>query len=155
MPPQFPAVAELVPHRGTMCLISRILGDADDELAAGIDIGPDHPFLVPGKGVPTYVGLEMMAQTICAKDGLNRQRAGEVPAIGFLLGCQRYHTFRDWIAVGETLSAHVRCQLDAGELGSFDCTLRDSSGDVLASGTISVYRPRDVDRFLTESGVQE
>jgi len=150
----YPAVTELVPHRGTMCLISHILEDAVDELVVGINIGADHPFLVPGKGVPTYVGLEMMAQSICAKDGLNRLRAGEAPTIGFLLGCQRYHAYQDWIAVGETLSARVRCRLDADELGSFECELRAATGNVLAKGTISVYRPRDVDSFLAESEVR-
>lgn len=151
MTDDFPPVTELIPHRGAMQLITEIAADVDDELTARIVIPADHPFLVPGKGVPVYVGLEMMAQAICAKDGLDQRRTGKPPAIGFLLGCQRFKTYRDWLTVGEELTTHVFCRLDADELGSFDCELRDADGEVLAKGAISVFRPKDVDGFLKES----
>ena len=154
MQPNFPDVSELVPHRGRMCLISCVLEEADDKLVVGVDVASDNPFLVQGKGVPAYVGLEMMAQTICAKDGLNQRRNGHPPMIGFLLGCQRYRTYQDWLMVGEPLSAHVRCRLDAGELASFECKLRTSAGAIVAEGTISVFRPRDVEKFLADREVK-
>lgn len=149
----FPAVEDLTPHRGGMLLISRIVAEGADELTAEITIAPDHPFLVPGKGVPAYVALEMMAQTISAKDGLEQQRAGNPPAIGFLLGCQRFKTYREWLQVGETLTCHVFCRLDADGLGSFECELRSPAGGVLAKGNISVFRPQDAAGFVEESGI--
>ena len=146
-----PNVEEVIPHRGTMRLIDELTAEGADSLSAAVTIAADHPFHVKGHGVPTYVALEMMAQTICAKDGLDQLRAGKPPSIGFLLGCQRFHTYREWLATGERVTAHVTCKLDAGEMGSFDCTLHDSADTLLARGSISVFRPRDVEKFLKES----
>lgn len=151
MAEQFPPVASLVPHRDTMLLLSEVVSESVDQMVASAAIGADHPFLIPGRGVPAYVGLEIMAQAICAKVGLDQWKEGTPPQIGFLLGCQRYKTYRDWIAVGETVTAHVVCRLDADELGSFDCELRDAGDDVLATGGISVFRPKNVEGFLNES----
>ncbi|WP_417514717.1 hypothetical protein [Minwuia sp.] len=149
MQSEYPDISELVPHQGRMCLVSNVRDEQEGQLSVAITIEPDHPFLVPGEGVPTYVGLEMMAQSICAKDGLVQKRKGRAPAIGFLLGCQRYRTYRDWIRLGETVTVHVNSRLDAEELGSFECRLQAESGDVLATGTLSVYRPRDLSGFLS------
>ncbi|MGB0854718.1 MAG: hypothetical protein ACPGVA_03830 [Pikeienuella sp.] len=154
MTEQFPDISDLIPHRDTMQLISQVIADANEELTAEVLIRPDHPFLVAGKGVPTYVALEMMAQSICAKDGLDQIRLEKPPAIGFLLGCQRFQTSREWLQVGERLTAHVFCRLDAGELGSFDCELRGAEGDIIAKGSISVFRPHDVAQFLKESEIE-
>lgn len=147
----FPPVGELIPHRDAMQLITDIVSDTETELTARIIIPTDHPFLVADKGVPTYVALEMMAQAICAKDGLDQRRTGNPPAIGFLLGCQRFRTYRDWLGVGEEFTTRVTCRLDADELGSFDCELRGANDEVVAKGAISVFRPKDVEGFLKES----
>ena len=143
-----PPLDELIPHQGPMRLIDRVVSQTDEVVQTQAIIPPiGHAFAVEGQGVPVYVGFEMMAQTICAHDGLIRWRDGKPPAIGFLLGCRRYAAAREWFTAGETLTIESR-QLIAGETASFECRILDEAGDETASGVVNVYRPNDVEAFL-------
>lgn len=137
-----PDLELLIPHAPPMRLIDRVLSSQGDVTRAEATITANHAFNVPGRGVPAYVGFELMAQTISAHDGVARWRSGRRPAIGLLMGCRRYVTALSWFAVGDRLEIEVRSLLDGGETGSFDCTVlhRDV---VAASGVVSVYRPTD------------
>jgi predicted hotdog family 3-hydroxylacyl-ACP dehydratase len=145
----FPELARLIPHRAPMQLIDRVIG-ADVEWArAEVVISPDSLFHTPSRGVPAYVGFEMMAQTICAFDGLARWRAGLEPAVGFLLGCRRFAASREWFLAGERLEVEARSLLEPGEVGAFDCRIFDAAGAEVAISHVSVYRPNDIDAFLS------
>lgn len=143
-----PHLDELIPHQGPMRLIDRVLSQDEDVVRAEATIPAEgHAFAVEGRGVPVYAGFEMMAQTICAHDGLKRWREGKPPAIGFLLGCRRYAASREWFTAGEVLTIESR-QLIEGETASFECRILDRSGNETASGVVNVYRPDDVEAFL-------
>jgi len=109
----------------------------------------DGLFFQPGRGLPAYVGFEVMAQTVSAFDGLRRIAAGEEPQLGFLLGCRKYAASVDWFAAGHVLRSEAVALLDEGEMRSFDCRLTDTAGNLLASGVLSVYRPENPDLFLS------
>jgi predicted hotdog family 3-hydroxylacyl-ACP dehydratase len=139
----YPELDHLIPHRPPMQLIDRVIA-ADKEVArAEVVIRSDNAFFTPARGVPAYVGFEMMAQTVCAFDGLARWRAGLGPAGGFLLGCRRYVATREWFAEHERLEIEVRSQLEPGELGSFACRIFDAAGSETATSTVVVFRPDD------------
>ena len=146
----FPDIDRLVPHRQPMRLVDRVLGEAGEITRTEHLITPDHVFLVPGKGVPVYVGFEMMAQTIGATDGIRRWRAGQGPELGFLLGCRRFTAAREWFEVGETLTIETRCLLD-GETASYECRLLDAAGTEVSSATVNVFQPRDIAAYLRGS----
>ena len=110
-------------------------------------VGEDHVFLVPGKGVPVYVGFEIMAQAICATDGIRRWRAGGPPELGFLLGCRKFTARRDWLAVGETVTVESRALLE-GETASYECRLLDSDGEEISAAVVNVFQPEDIAAYL-------
>jgi predicted hotdog family 3-hydroxylacyl-ACP dehydratase len=141
-----PSIDELVPHTGAMRLIDRVVASAETAARAETVIRAESLFFRPGEGVPAYVGLELMAQTISAFDGLRRRRQGLPPAIGFLLGCRRYETTRPLFRDGERLTIEAKSLLDEGGMASFDCVIADETGAAVASGVINVYRPADPDR---------
>ena len=144
----YPQVDQLVPHRRPMQLVDRLVSEVGDVTRAEHRIGPDHVFLVPGKGVPTYVGFEMMAQSICATDGLKRWRSGRPASLGFLLGCRKFTASRDWLAVGETLV--MECwQLLEGEAASYECRLLDSDGGQISTAVVNVFQPSDIQAYLS------
>ncbi|MEJ0058666.1 MAG: hypothetical protein WDM79_03320 [Terricaulis sp.] len=145
----FPPAEDLVPHKGEMCLIDRIVGEEGETVRAEVTIRPDHLFFKQGHGVPAYVGFELMAQTISAYDGLRRRRSGKPPAIGFLLGCRRYAASRPFFREGETLAIEVTSLLGEDGMASFQCRITDAGGDDVASGVINVYRPADPEAFLS------
>lgn len=143
----YPPVEELIPHRMPMRLVDEIVSEDEGLVRCTHRIGEDHLFMVPGKGVPVYAAFEMMAQAICAHDGLNRRRAGKAPTLGFLLGCRRYDARRDFIQPGETVTLESR-QLLEGETASFEARVLDQDEGLIAAATVNVFQPEDLAAFL-------
>ncbi len=140
-------IEHVVPHRGPMCLLDRVLECSGDDISAEVEIRADALFAGP-EGVPAWVGIEYMAQAVAAWAGCRARAAGREPAIGFLLGSRRYEAFQPHFAIGRTLrvEAHREVLGDNG-LGAFACRIV-CAGQVLASATISVFEPPDPVAFL-------
>ena len=143
----YPNIDRLIPHRAPMLLVDRIVGEAGELTRADYVIPADCLFLTPGKGVPTYAAFEMMAQGICATDGLRRHRRGQEPKLGFLLGCRKFTANRNWLQPGETLTLESTCLID-GETSSYQCRVLDDAGAEVASATVNVFQPDDIDAYL-------
>lgn len=146
-PPLEPA--DVLPHRPPMLLLDRISDYAEDWIEAQVDIRADSPF-AQDDGVPAWVGIEYMAQAVCAWSGIEQRSRGEAPGIGLLLGTRRYDSDRAAFACGLQLT--VRAQLawrDDQDLGAFECEIREG-GTCIARGQLKVYRPADVHSFLNQ-----
>jgi predicted hotdog family 3-hydroxylacyl-ACP dehydratase len=144
-------IEQVVPHRGAMRLIDRLLEWSDCCVAVEVTVPVDGPFHQSG-GVPTWVGIEYMAQAIAAWAGCQARAAGGEPKIGFLLGSRRYQVCLDRFAIGSVLRIEAQCELfgDNG-LGMFDCRILEG-GQVLASARVSVYQPDDTLAYLAGRG---
>ena len=90
--------------------------------------------------MPAYVGLEYMAQTIAAYDGVERRRTGAPPEIGFLLGTRRYNAARPWFEAGETLRIRVDMTFNDSGMAAFDGVIIVANEE-RARASINVYRP--------------
>ncbi len=144
----FPPPSELAPHAAPMLMVDEVLTYSGDVLRAHCIVSVSNPLFVPGRGLPSYVGFELMAQTISIFDGLRRRADGETPKIGFLLGCRRYEVKRDWFDADERLDIEVTSLLDEGEMRSFECRILGAGNETFATGTINVYRPDDPEAFF-------
>jgi predicted hotdog family 3-hydroxylacyl-ACP dehydratase len=133
-------VENWIPHRGAMRLIDRVL-QADAELAvAEVDVPFDGLFVREGQ-VPSWVGIEYMAQAVAAWAGARARQRGLMPRAGLLLGTRRYEAHCEGFSSGATLRVEARCELMADNgLGQFDCRIR-LDGVELASARISVFDP--------------
>ncbi|ABS63119.1 Beta-hydroxyacyl-(acyl-carrier-protein) dehydratase FabA/FabZ [Parvibaculum lavamentivorans DS-1] len=138
----FPHIGELVRHSGTMLLIDRLVEASQTHAVSEVTISEHATFFRPGAGVPAYVGLEYLAQTIAAYDGELRRGSGEPPAIGFLLGTRRYKSTRHYFADGETLRVRVDLTFNENGMAAFDGVIR-IGGEECVTATINVYRPED------------
>jgi predicted hotdog family 3-hydroxylacyl-ACP dehydratase len=127
-----------------MVLIDRITAADTDSFTAQVDIRPSSPFYVSGHGVPSYVGIEYIAQTVSAYSGWcgQQQAAGAAPRLGFLLGTRKMLLAEPWFALGAVLEVQISKTFDDGEMGVFDGEIRHD-GRVMVSATISVYQPTD------------
>ncbi|WGM40551.1 hypothetical protein [Caulobacter sp. NIBR1757] len=143
----YPDIQGLVPHKPPMLLVDRIVGEEGETTRAEHTIAADNLFLVPGQGVPTYVAFEMMAQGICATDGLRRFRRGQGPELGFLLGCRKFAASRAWLQPGETLTLESTCLID-GETSSYQCRVLAADGTEVANATVNVFQPADMAAYL-------
>lgn len=150
--PILPEIRDLVPHSGAMSLLDRLLGADDENLSAEVVIREDSVFCADG-AVGAWVGVEYMAQAVAAHAGYTARLRDEPVRVGFLLGTRRYACSVPAFAVGSTLQIHVQRALQGENgLGAFDCRIVDAhDGAELASATITVFQPHNVETFLQRS----
>lgn len=143
------SIAELVPHAGRMSLLDTVVGYGEDWLQAEVAINAKSLF-AQSKGVPAWVGLEYMAQTIAAYAGLQERINGGVPKIGFLLGSRNYACSVDYFPLGQNLSIKVEQEMIADNgLNVFSCELEGA--EVHAQAVVNVFQPDDAEKFLEEA----
>jgi len=145
-------IDELVPHGGAMSLLGRVLAADDENLSAEVAITPESMFCVDG-AVGAWVGVEYMAQAVAAHAGYAARLRGEAVRVGFLLGTRRYACAAPAFAAGSLLHIHVQRALQGENgLGAFDCRIVDAGdGSELATATITVFQPDNVEEFLQRS----
>ena len=140
-------IESIVPHRGRMLMVDRLLaGDSEGTVVSAL-IRPDNLF-ADEIGVPAWVGIEYMAQAIAAWAGIQALIRGEPTRIGFLLGSRRYLAHVGHFGFGDRLTIEARRELfgDNG-LGMFSC--RIALGDrELANAQVSVFEPPDPGVFF-------
>jgi predicted hotdog family 3-hydroxylacyl-ACP dehydratase len=138
------AIAEVLPHAGPMLLLDELLDLGEEHICCGVNIRLDTAFCEGTNGVPSWVGLEYMAQTMCAFSGVEEVQAGGKPSIALLLGSRRYQCETPWFALGSRLVIRAELQLrDENDLVAFHCSIHEG-GRLLARGDVKAYRPRDV-----------
>ncbi len=143
-------IEQVIPHRGQMRLIDRLLAWDEDSVVTELRVPADAVF-GDAAGVPAWVGVEYMAQTVAAWAGCRARGRGAEPSIGFLLGTRRYQADTDRFPAGAVLRVEARCELmgDNG-LGMFACRILQQER-VLASANISVFEPPDAVAYLESS----
>jgi len=143
-------IEQVIPHRGLMRFVDRVLDCGEEHIIAELRVPADALFGDAG-GVPAWVGVEYMAQTVAAWAGHRARARGEEPTIGFLLGTRRYLAHTPRFDAGAVLRVEARCELmgDNG-LGMFACRILHGEA-VLATANISVFEPPDAAAYL-ESG---
>lgn len=132
---------EFLPHRAPMLLLDFIVAHDAQGVVAEVTIGEDTLFLEPG-GVPSYVGLEYMAQACGAYAGALGRIKGEPVKIGFLLGTRDFKAGRAFFRRGERLTVTATQLYSEDGMGAFDCRI-DIDGQSAATARLTVYQPQE------------
>ncbi|MDE2091757.1 MAG: hypothetical protein KGJ08_07650 [Gammaproteobacteria bacterium] len=120
----FPSAAELLPHQGRAVLRDEVLINSEDGIHVNALITREHPFYIANYGVPSWVGIELMAQAIAAHAGLKGRRSNKPPRIGMLLGTRRYQSTTPYFHEGERLEILAEREYgDAGGIAACACTI--------------------------------
>lgn len=140
-------ITEFVPHRSSMLLVDRLLADGADHVRVEAHVKHDGLF-VTEEGLPAWVGVELMAQTVAAWAGRRRREAGGAVKLGFLLGTRRYDCSVSHFPHGATLIIDAQQEL-MGEngLAVFACTI-SHDGRELARANLNAFQPPNVDQYL-------
>lgn len=147
-----PRIYQLIPHREPMLLINRVIELGQTFSCAEIDIHENASFFLPGKGVPSWIGVEYMGQTAALIAGFQLEQGTVAPHLGLLLGTRKYEALVPYFVAGDVLQ--VRCTEIAvvgDSLANFHCdiiNLRDNAP--CASAKLSVFR-----KPLEHQGQQE
>ena len=137
----------VIPHRGAMRLIDRLLDRDADGIRVGLTVPGDGLFIEPA-GMPAWVGIEYMAQAIAAWAGCRARAAGREPPLGFLLGTRRYEPALAHFPAGAELVVEARCEMmgDNG-VGAFACRIL-LGGEPVAETVVTVFEPPDAKAYL-------
>lgn len=135
----FTDVAALLPHTGAMVLLDKVIDFNDLGLTAELMVRSDG--LVAGNetDVPSWLGIEYMAQAIAAYIGIQAILAGESVKLGYLLGTRRYTGNIPAFPAGSTLMVTIEKIIQDDKLGVFDCKIRGDNIEVNAN--LNVYQP--------------
>jgi predicted hotdog family 3-hydroxylacyl-ACP dehydratase len=143
-------IAQLLPHRAPMILIDEACGMEGDSFKARVRITSASPFF-SGGGVPAWVGLEYMAQTVAAYSGAQGLAKGGEVKVGMLLGTRDYAAETPAFADGEELEVLARIDIfQENGVSSMNCRIRGRDGRILAQAQINVIDAPDIRKLLKE-----
>lgn len=146
--------ADFLPQKKTMALLDEIVSIDHDKsvLTAFVTIGPETMFCDNG-GVPTYVGIEYMAQSIAAFS--NIPKPGVSPknvSFGLLLGSRKYICHHPKFLMGDAVYITVAQIYYDNSIASFSGTIMVDDS-CYCEAQLMVYHPPSVDEFLAERGL--
>ena len=134
-------IHELLPHASPMLLLDKVMSCSDDEVCTVVKINRDHPF-AETLGVPSHIGLELMAQTCGVWAGLRSRKQSRSPEIGLLLGTRNYQCHVDFFDFLDQLTVTAKVVFLEDEMGVFDCQIFRHD-HLLASASLSLFQPAD------------
>ncbi|CAA0115355.1 Uncharacterised protein [BD1-7 clade bacterium] len=134
-------IESLLPHADNMVLIDRLIECGENFAVAEVGVLNADRFSGSQDQVPSWIGIEYMAQTIAAMAGKHARRDNESVKAGLLLGTRRYWCELASFTVGETLIVRVK-ELLRGDTGlaSFECTIESADGAPLAKANLNVFQ---------------
>jgi predicted hotdog family 3-hydroxylacyl-ACP dehydratase len=146
-----PPIEHLLPHRGTMLLLDRVVDFAGASAATEYVPRPDAWYADEEGNMPAWIGIELMAQTVATHVGLLKRAEGSPPKHGALLGTRSYRSAVPSFQAGEKLRICATMRFrDASGLGAYDCNIA-RGGEEIATATVKVFEPEDFQSFLQGS----
>jgi predicted hotdog family 3-hydroxylacyl-ACP dehydratase len=125
-------------HGAPMALMDRILEVDLDSARCSCIVGPENPFFIAGLGVPSWVGIEFMAQCIAVMGGARAVISDQPLPVGLLLGTTAYRSNVVAFDPDTVYEASCNTQVrDAHGLGAFDCKI-DANGELVAQARLTV-----------------
>ncbi len=153
MSADLPPVEELLPHSGSMVLLSAVTGHGAESTACTARVGASELFRGPDGRVPSWVGVEYMAQCIAVDGALRARAAGAELSVGLFLGSRKLRFNASHFEPGQELEVTARHISGDASLSAFQCEIRDrESRELLADGRLSVYVPSDLATLPSEPG---
>lgn len=135
-------ISDIMPHDPPMVLLDRYMKSDKTSLVAEVDITVSSPFFEAGLGIPTYLGIEYIAQAISAFNGLAAFSEKSEIKPGFLLGSRNITLKIPHFPVGKTVCVSINVSFNDGEMAVFDGEV-SLEGDVIVQARINAFQPAD------------
>jgi predicted hotdog family 3-hydroxylacyl-ACP dehydratase len=98
--------------------------------------------------MPSWIGLELMAQACAAVAGLSGKKSDQPPRPGVLLGTRSYRASVARFPRGARLVVAARlAEADESGFATYHCAIRGPAG-TLAEATLKVLAPADFGAFI-------
>jgi predicted hotdog family 3-hydroxylacyl-ACP dehydratase len=118
------SAARFLYHEAPMALLDRVVEVGPDSAVCSCIVNGENPFYCASRGVPSWVGIEFMAQCIAVSAGARAVLANKPLPVGLLLGTMAFHSRIDRFMSSAMYLAHCRNLVrDDQGLGAFDCMI--------------------------------
>lgn len=136
------SIEQALPHSHPMIFVDQLVSFDEKSAVCSLTITKDsHFYETITDSVPSYVGIEYMAQTIAAFAGANALDKSENVKIGFLLGTRKYVPTMAEFNRGEKLLVSIsKIYEDDTGLGVFDCEIIINNKSVVRA-KVNVFEP--------------
>lgn len=143
-------ILNYIPHRRTMALIETIKKKDKENFVIGLEI-TENSALSTLQGVPTYCGVEYMAQSIAAYNTMFYSE-GERAKIGFMVSIRNFKSSKEFFEIGSSLEVHIDPVLIVSNSGTFNCKILSNNNEI-SSARITAYVPteEELEKFKRES----
>jgi predicted hotdog family 3-hydroxylacyl-ACP dehydratase len=140
-------VAALVPHKGHMHLLDRVVSYNFDtvEVETEVDITDQSMFYEESYGgVPVWIGFEYMAQSVSVMTGLVGLETHTPPKMGFILSVTNFKSETNVFPAGSTVHIWVRQTVRMDMAVTFEGKIFLNDKQVVAAtmNTIEVDDPK-------------
>jgi predicted hotdog family 3-hydroxylacyl-ACP dehydratase len=132
-----------------MVFLDEVTAWSEQSLTARYTPPTDH--WIAARGLPSYIGIEIIAQAIAAHNSLLSRKTDPTaaPSIGVLLGTRRYLANLSSFPTGQAITVTVEEKVqDPQGFGAFEGKLLDDQGRPLAQATVKVFRPANFRDYI-------
>jgi predicted hotdog family 3-hydroxylacyl-ACP dehydratase len=143
-------LAALLPHKGKMFLISRVLEyDINARsLRSEYDVSKACLFYDPGlDGVPSNMCFECMAQAVSTLSGLTGIILGKPPAMGFILSVSALEIKLPLFKPGDVIQVEVNGQQAVDTVSTFRCVAKVGDSEAVKA-TLMVMDIENPEEFI-------
>ncbi|WP_039849742.1 hotdog family protein [Grimontia indica] len=138
-----PQLHELLPHEAPMILLDTLIDVGDLHVHCQVTSSESSLFFDKNmNGIPGWVGIEFMAQSVAAWSGYQASKDNKAPPIGFLLGSRRYKCDTPSFPAGALLNVRANHVMESNGMAVFACTI-EHEGEELASAQLNAYVPSE------------
>ncbi|WP_028864493.1 hotdog family protein [Psychromonas aquimarina] len=136
-----PDAASLLPHEAPMILIDKLIDVTELTVHCQVKIDSDGLFFdKESNGVPAWVGIEFMAQTIAVWSGYHAWRQNKPSPVGFLLGSRSYTSECEIYKESQLLDIYAEQVMESEGMAAFLCRI-ECKGKELAAGQLNAFVP--------------
>lgn len=144
-------IEQVLPHDHPMILLDSLV-DFCDLKATCLNVITEKSLFFDAalQGIPSYVGIEYMAQSIAAYANANELINNRPVEVGFLVSARKYKCDYSIFKLGIALQITVeQLYKDESGLSAFDCAIFIKDEKV-ASARVNVFQPENPAEFLAE-----
>lgn len=143
-------IAEVVPHAGEMILLDDILEAHSDRIVCTRTIKAGGLFVDDDGSLPSWVGVELMAQAVAAWAGCCARAEQRPVQMGFLLGTRHYACNVDAFPAGAQLRVAAAREFHNEQgMGVFHCHIEGPG--IHAEARLNVFSPPDAQAFYRKN----
>jgi predicted hotdog family 3-hydroxylacyl-ACP dehydratase len=148
MPSNLVPIEELLPQQGAMRLLDRVESWQPERIVASACCEPSAWYADEHGAMPSWIGIELMAQAIAAHVNLVSRHPGTPIRRGVLIGTRSYRADASRLSSGTRLTVRADVVFrDESGLGAYDCAI-ERGADTIAEATIKVFEPDDFEQFV-------